>query len=108
MSSRNHRIAVRPQALPNLGAGFRLVAVGAPLFATMLLVSPSHVLPVLAIVSMAAAGFMAILAWCTAEQAPPDRTTLWDVSGAWALVGFAAGIFSGSERSVALLTSLGP
>jgi hypothetical protein len=108
MSNRNHRIVAKAQATPNLGAGFRLVTVGAPLFATMLLVPPSHVLPVVAIVSMAAAGFMAILAWSTAEQAPPDRSTLWDVSGAWALVGFAAGIFSGSERSVALLISSGP
>jgi hypothetical protein len=107
MSMRNRRITAKTQAIPDPGAGFQLVAVGAPLFATMLLVPLPHVLPVLAIVSMTAAGFMAILAWCTAEQAPPDRATLWDVSGAWALVGFAAGIFSGSERSVALLTSLG-
>ncbi len=108
MSKRNRRIVAEARAIPDLGAGFQLVAVGAPLFATMLLVPLPHVLPVLAIVSIAAAGFMAILAWYTAEQAPPGRATLWDVSGAWALVGFAAGIFSGSERSVALLVSLEP
>ena len=54
----------------------------------------AQVLPMLSLVWLAAAGAAALLAWRSEAERDPNAITLWDVAGALALFGFAAGMLS--------------
>lgn len=60
-------------------------------------------LPVLSLAAIAVAGLAALLAWACRAQWRGDDITIWDISGAFALIGFAAGMLSKPEHVVQLL-----
>ena len=66
------------------------------------LMPPPFVLPTLCLVSLASAGGLTLLAWWLRAKRQTDRVNLWDVAGACALIGFAAGMLSPPEYVVQL------
>ena len=68
-----------------------------PLILIASLAPPGIVLPVLSIVYLAAAGVLTLIAWGVRSKRNSNKVTLWDLSGACAFLGFAAGIFSNPE-----------
>ncbi len=54
-------------------------------------------LPAFAVVSLATANTLALVAWGLRANRHTDYINLWDVAGACAFIGFAAGIVSQSE-----------
>jgi hypothetical protein len=65
-------------------------------------------LPVLAPIVLALAGGLALIAWCAGSRRDTSSVNLWDVAGACALVGFAAGVFSDPEDVLYLFESAPP
>ena len=75
-----------------------MAAAGAlPLFLIAYLVPPGAVLPVLSRVYLATAGVLALIAWSIRSKRNSNKITLWDLSGACAFLGCAAGILSTPE-----------
>jgi hypothetical protein len=72
-----------------------------------LLVPALLVLPILSLASIGCAGFIALWA-CAVPKSNPDCVSLWDVSGACALIGFAASIFSEPEHVMEFWLVSGP
>ena len=90
---RGHRLGVRaPISLGLLATLTALVA--APISLLVWLLPAAHVLPMFSLVSLAAAGATALLAWCSRAERDSEGITLWDFAGALALFGIAAGTFS--------------
>ncbi len=58
------------------------------------LVPAPVILPALSLLALAGAGIMALVAWVSRVGHNSDGITLWDVSGAFAFIGFAAGMLS--------------
>ncbi len=65
-----------------------------PLLLTAALLPPDLVLPALSLLALAAAFLMALFAWGTRARRDGDRVTAWDIAGASAFVGIAAGMLS--------------
>lgn len=83
------------QAPTSLGLLAILTAlVGAPIPLLVWLLPAAQVLPMLSLVSLAAASAAALLAWRGGAERDSDGITLWDVAGALAFFGFAAGMLS--------------
>jgi membrane protease YdiL (CAAX protease family) len=78
-------------------------AAAAPLVMLKLLVPAPGVLPALSMVSIGSAAVVALFAWSTLSKRDRDHVTLWDVSGACALIGIAAGILSQPEHVIEFL-----
>jgi hypothetical protein len=78
------------------------VAAVAPLAFIVSLVPRAQVLPVLCLVALAGAGLVALLAWWRGAQRHGDDVTTWDVAGALAFIGFAAGMLSETSSVLAL------
>lgn len=68
--------------------------VGAPFLLLGWLLPVAQVLPMFSLMSLAAAGAASLLAWRSGAARDSDGTTLWDVVGALAFLGFAAGMLS--------------
>jgi hypothetical protein len=61
-------------------------------------VPPAAVLPSLSIVYLTAAGLLALIGWGIGDDdRNSNKVTIWDLSGAFAFLGFAAGILSTPE-----------
>ena len=89
--------ALRPHA-----AIAGIVAVEAlAVFLVACLVPREHVLPVLSIGFLTAAGVLALVAWCIRSDS--NKTSVWDLAGACAFIGFGAGILSTPEDILAAL-----
>ena len=89
--------ALRPHAaLAGIAAAEAL-----PLMLVAYLVPPPLVLPVLSIAFLTAAGVLALIAWCIRSHGNSNKMTVWDLSGASAFVGFAAGILTSPEDVIA-------
>ncbi|MBI4274686.1 MAG: hypothetical protein HY659_08310 [Rhizobiales bacterium] len=71
---------------------------GAPTLLLVWLLQAAQVLPMFSLVSLAAAGAAALLAWRSGAERDSDGITLWDVAGALAFFGFAAGMLSESTH----------
>ena len=69
-----------------------------PLIAFLLLVRTSLVLPSMSVVALAGAAIVAFAAWCTSSDRNSKSISLWDISGAYAFVGFGAGMLSDPEQ----------
>ena len=83
------------QAPTSLGLLAILTAlVGASIHLLVWLLPAAQVLPMFSLVSLAAAGAAALLAWRNGADRDSDRITLWHVAGALAFFGFAAGMLS--------------
>ena len=75
---------------------------GAPILLLVWLLPAFQVLPIYSLVSLAAAGAAALLAWLSAAERESDGINLWDVAGALAFFGFAAGMLCKSAHVVQL------
>jgi hypothetical protein len=87
-----------------------VAAAAAPIALVASLVPRAQVLPVLCLLALAGAALVALAAWCRSARRDGDRITdhitdhitSWDVAGALALVGFAAGMLSEPHSVLAL------
>ena len=77
-----------------------------PVFVIASLVPPPLVLPTLSAVSITIGGALGLFAWCSRAERRGDGVTSWDVSGAFVLVGCAAGMLSKPEHVVQLIFGL--
>jgi len=78
------------------------VAAAAPILLLALMLPPALVLPALSLAALACAGPAAFVAWWCGARRDGDRVTLWDIAGATAFIGFAAGMLSDAEHVVQL------
>jgi hypothetical protein len=104
----------RQQRLDLIGTQLTLAALmaaaAAPIALVASLVPRDQVLPVLCLVALAGAMLVALIAWwwCARRDSNhmsdhvPGHVTPWDVAGALALIGFAAGILSDPQSVLAL------
>ena len=87
---------------PHTAAAILMATAAFPVLVIAALVPPPLVLPVLSIVSIVNAGLVGLFAWCFGAERGGDRITAWDVSGACAFIGVAAGTFSKPEHVMQL------
>ena len=73
-----------------------------PLILVAHLVPSALVLPVLSIAFLTAAGVLALIAWCIRSDRNANKITVWDLAGACAFIGYAAGIVSTRENTLAV------
>jgi hypothetical protein len=85
---------------PHATAATLMATAAIPVLVIALFVPPSLVLPMLSIVAIVNSGVVALFAWCSGAEHSGDRITAWDVSGACAFIGFAAGTLSKPEHVV--------
>lgn len=76
----------------------------APPVAFLLSIKASPVLPSLSLISLCLSALLALAAWTMSAAHAGRHITLWDVSGAYALVGFAAGMLSEPMQVVELMS----
>jgi hypothetical protein len=73
-----------------------------PLILVAHLVPSALVLPVLSIAFLTAAGVLALIAWCIRSDRNANKITVWDLAGACAFIGFAAGTLGTPENTLAV------
>ncbi len=77
----------------------RLVTLAAtPILIASSLVPKGAVLPVVSLTAVALAAVVAFAAWGFGARRDGDTVTLWDIAGAFVLVGCAAAMLSGPEN----------
>ena len=81
-------------APPNVTLAALPFALAAPAVPSLLLFNTSLVLPSLSVFALASAAIVALLAWGVKSKRHSAHITLWDLSGVYAFVGFAAGMLS--------------
>jgi hypothetical protein len=89
---------------PEVALAVLFLAVTAPSIAFLLFIKAPLILPSLSLISLGLAGLVALAAWTTSATNEGRHITLWDVSGAYALVGFAAGMLSEPMQVVELIS----
>ena len=72
-----------------------------PLILVAYLVPPALVLPILSIALLTTAGVLALIAWYIRSDRNANKMTVWDLAGACAFIGFAAGILGTPENVLA-------
>jgi len=65
-----------------------------PLLLLASLLPPPLVIPAFSLVALACAGLTALAAWWRGAARDGEHITLWDIAGAAAFIGFAAGMLS--------------
>jgi hypothetical protein len=80
-------------------------AAAAPLLALAWLMPRMFVLPVASLLALAGASAVALFAWRCGVIRNSPRVTLWDVAGALALIGFAAGMLSEPDHVARLFAT---
>jgi hypothetical protein len=73
-----------------------------PALLLVVLIPGPLLLPVLSLAAMAIAGGAAVFGWARRERWDRDRITSWDIAGAFALIGCAAGMLSQPENALQL------
>jgi len=68
---------------------------------------PLPLLPIVSLLAIAGSAAAATMAWWTRASRTGPAVTAWDVSGAFAFIGIAAGIMSGPDQ-VLMLFGFGP
>jgi hypothetical protein len=87
---------------------FAIIALAATAAVVFVRVIPSPLLlPTLSVVLLTVAGGLALLAWRLRIRRRPDRVDLWDLAGACAFIGFAAGMLSQPEHVLDLFGGAG-
>ena len=94
--SRPHSLAALLQPHVRL-AGLALLA-AAPILLVASLVPRALVLPSLSLVAIAAAALAALAAWSFGARRHANTVTLWDIAGAFVLIGCAAAMLSEPEN----------
>ena len=90
--------------LAALSSAVLLSAIVVPLIVFLLFVRVPLVLPSVSVVALASAAIIALAAWCMSADRNSTGISLWDVSGAYAFIGFAAGMLSDPQQVVELLS----
>ena len=97
---------VRQQRLKFIGTQLTLAALAAaavaPFALLVSLVPRAQVLPVLCLMALTGAALVSLAAWWRGARRHGERVTAWDVAGALAFIGFAAGMLSEPQSVVAL------
>ena len=86
-----HQILAPPPALYFLGTAAGILTI-------VSLAPPTLILPVLSLVATTSAAVVALVAWFSGAARHSNEVTSWDVAGALAFIGFAAGMLTGRER----------
>jgi hypothetical protein len=76
------------------GLGGPLIGRHGPAYRFFLLARTPLLLPSMSLVALASAAVVALAAWCLSSDRHGAGITLWDVLGAYAFIGFAAGMLS--------------
>lgn len=71
-----------------------VLALAVPPVSFSLLAKPSLLLPLTSLIALVSAAVIALAAWCLSSDRHSAGITLWDVSGAYAFIGVAAGMLS--------------
>lgn len=79
---------------PHAAAVVLLSAIAVPLISLPVVVRTPLVLPSMSVIALASAAIIALAAWCVSSDRRSVGISLWDVSGAYAFLGFAAGMLS--------------
>ena len=79
---------------PHMVSAVLLLAVTVPPTGFLLLTRTPLLLPSMSLVALAISAIVALAAWCLSSAG----ITLWDVSGAYAFIGFAAGMLSDPQQ----------
>jgi hypothetical protein len=79
---------------PHIVSAVHLLAVTVSLTGFLLLVRTPLLLPSMSLIALAISAIVALAAWCSSSDRHGDGITLWDISGAYAFIGFAAGMLS--------------
>lgn len=79
-----------------------------PLLMLSLLLPRPLVLPTVCLLTVAAATFIATIAWWRDVDHSAARVTAWDIAGALALIGFAAGMLSSPEQILQIAETTTP
>jgi hypothetical protein len=69
-------------------------ALAVPPICFSLLARTSLLLPLMSLIALASAAVIALAAWCLSSNRHSAGITLWDISGVYAFIGFAAGMLS--------------
>jgi hypothetical protein len=85
---------------PHLSSTVLFWTVMLPPTVFLLLSRSPHVLPLMSVLALACAAIVALAAWCTSSDRDSKGISLWDLSGAYAFVGFAAGMLSDPEQLI--------
>lgn len=86
-----------PEASPSILLILSTV-IAVPIPFLLWLVPAPLVLPAFAVIALAAAATTALAAWLTGVERDADHVTLWDAAGAFAFIGCAAAVLTGSEH----------
>ena len=89
---------------PHVASAILLLAIVVPPIFFLFLVRVPLVLPSVSAVGLASAATIGLIAWCLASDRNATGISLWDVSGAYALVGFVAGMLSEPQQVMELLS----
>ena len=85
---------------PHVSSAVLFWTVTLPPIVFLFLVRSPHVLPSMSVLALACAAIVACAAWCTSSDRDSRDISLWDISGAYAFVGFAAGMLSDPEQLI--------
>jgi hypothetical protein len=83
---------------PHMVSAVLLLAVTIPPTGFLLLTRIPLLLPSMSLVALAISVIVALAAWCLSSDRHGAGLTLWDVSGAYAFIGFAAGMLSDPQQ----------
>ena len=83
---------------PHMVAAVLLLAVTVPPTAFLLLVRTPLLLPLMSLIALASAAIVALAAWWLSSDRHSAGITLWDISGAYGFIGFAAGMLSEPQQ----------
>lgn len=100
-----YRTSASDESIP---LAFVLAMFGIPTVAMVFLLPAVLILPLINVGGLAAAAAAALFAWRAGPICDRQRITAWDVSGACALLGIAAGIFSDPHAILSLQLVMAP
>ena len=83
---------------PHMVSAVLLLAVTIPPTGFLLPTRIPLLLPSMSLVALAISVIVALAAWCLSSDRHGAGLTLWDVSGAYAFIGFAAGMLSDPQQ----------
>ena len=89
---------------PEVALPVLFLAVTAPSIAFLLLIKTPLILPSLSLISLGLAVLVALAAWIMSATHQGRHITPWDVSGAYAFVGFTAGMLSEPMQIIELMS----
>ena len=106
MSTRKRRRpAVAPAVhtgCPHVVSAVLSLAVTVPPTGFLVVAQTPLFLPLMSLVALASAAAVALAAWSLSTDRHGAGITLWDVSGAYAFIGFAAGMLSDPQQVLEL------